>query len=341
MERSTSGILIYKNINNMKRFFIVFAVIAHVACNGSSGLREVGKTMPLKTVAATPVKVDSMINFAWGHLSENYLVTQMYGRGHILQMWSWPDLNLVGEYLNRGRGEGEFLAVNWCKSAQKDVVSIYDVPNRVLRSYDIKEGTVTLNREYSLFGEVEGVGILKPYVDALQIDDERFILRSSDASKDELALVNLSTQEVLAVYEDIMERDADADQYLDYNYMMDGTTKHIVKAYENLNRIDVLQLKRNDIAAKCVIIEGPQVSNDDHCYYMDVVCSEDIFLCLHNPLGAQNSIIEIYDYAGNMLGNLDVGMYFTNIEYDALRGEILCYNGDSDENLFYVVKWKK
>jgi hypothetical protein len=82
-------------------------------------------------------------------------------------------------------------------------------------------------------------------------------------------------------------------------------------------------------------------ANEDHYYYMDVVCSEDIFLCLHNPLGAQNSIIEIYDYAGNMLGNLDVGMYFTNIEYDALRGEILCYNGDSDENLFYIVKWKK
>ena len=325
----------------MKRFFIVFAVISLVACNGSSGLREVEKTMPLKTVVATSVKVDSMINFAWGHLNEEYLITQMYGKGHILQMWSWPDLNLVGEFLDRGRGEGEFLAVNWCKSVQKDVVSIYDVPNRVLRSYDIKAGMVTLNREYQLFGDVKKVDILKPYVDALQIDDEHFILRASDASKDELALVNLAKQEVLTVYEDIMERNVDADQYLDYNYLMDGTAKYIVKAYENLNRIDILQLNKDAISAKCVITEGPQVSNEDHYYYMDVVCSEDVFLCLHNPLGAQNSIIEIYDYAGNMLGNLDVGMYFTNIEYDALRGEILCYNGDSDENLFYIVKWRK
>ena len=79
----------------------------------------------------------------------------------------------------------------------------------------------------------------------------------------------------------------------------------------------------------------------EHFYYNAVECAEKIFLALHTPKGSENSIIEIYDYAGNMLGNLDVGMYFTNIEYDALRGEILCYNGDSDENLFYIVKWKK
>lgn len=312
------------------------------SCHSTPSYYSVEKSSSHATrVNVSTIKADSMINFAWGHLSEKFLITQMYGKGHILQLWSWPDLNLIGEYLNRGRGEGEFLAVNWCKSVQKDVVSIYDVPNRVLRSYDIKAGTITLNREYQLFGDVKKVGILKPYVDALQIDDEHFILRASDASKDELALVNLAKQEVLTVYKDIMERNADADQYLDYNYMMDGTAMYIVKAYENLNRIDILQLNKDAISAKCVITEGPQVSNEDHYYYMDVVCSEDIFLCLHNPLGTQNSIIEIYDYAGDMLGSLDVGMSLTNIEYDALRGEILCYNGDSDENLFYIVKWRK
>lgn len=327
----------------MKRIIqIITLILLLSSCHPTPSYYLVDKTSsPTTSVNVSTIKVDSMINFAWGHLNEKFLIAQMYGKGHILQMWSWPDLNLVGEYLNRGRGDGEFLAVNWCKSTQKDVVSIYDVPNRVLRSYDIKAGMVTLNREYQLFGDVKKVGILKPYVDALQIDDEHFILRASDASKDELALVNLATQEVLTVYEDIMERDADADQYLDYNYLMDGTTKHIVKAYENLNRIDILQLDKDAISAKCVITEGSQVSNKDHYYYMDVICSEDIFLCLHNPLGAQNSIIEIYDYAGNMLGNLNVGMYLTNIEYDALRGEILCYNGDSNENLFHIVKWKK
>ena len=289
----------------MKRIIqIITLILLLSSCDSTPSYYLVNKTSsPNISVNVSTIKADSMINFAWGHLNEKYLITQMYGKGHILQMWNWPDLNLIGEYLNRGRSEGEFLAVNWCKSAQKDVVSIYDVPNRVLRSYDIKEGKVTLNREYQLFGDVKKVGILKPYVDALQIDDEHFILRASDASKDELALVNLATQEVLAVYEDIMERDADADQYLDYNYLMDGTTKHIVKAYENLNRIDILQLDKDAISAKCVITEGPQVSNKEHYYYMDVVCSEDIFLCLHNPIGAQNSIIEIYDYAGDMLGN--------------------------------------
>lgn len=319
-------------------------VIMLSACNAGGNYIEKEKGIyEITQVEAKKKHTENIISYSAGSLCDNYLVTKAYGRGKIIQVWSWPELNYIGDFLNRGREHSEFLTVNWCERGAEDRVNLYDIQNRRLRSYAVDKDTVILKNEYPLIGENRNdKSMLKPYVAAMQIRDGIFVLRASESRYDELSVVNLAGGEELALYEDIMPRSADADQYLEYNYLMSTNSEYIVKAYENYNRLEILKITDGYQIVPKVVIWGDERTVDlEHFYYNDVVCAEKIFLALHTPKGSENSIIEIFNYDGELLNCLSANSYFTNIEYDSRLNTILCYNGDSDENIFYIIDLNK
>ena len=110
-------------------------VIMLSACNAGENYIEKEKGIyEITQVEAKKKHTENIISYSVGSLCDNYLVTKAYGRGKIIQVWSWPELNYIGDFLNRGREHSEFLTVNCCERGVEVRVNRYDIRNSRLRS---------------------------------------------------------------------------------------------------------------------------------------------------------------------------------------------------------------
>lgn len=107
------------------------------------------------------------------------------------------------------------------------------------------------------------------------MNDSFYAMRASDRQKDELSIVNLRHGDVVSYAEELLQRDPEKDQYLEYDYLLATDGRHLVKAYMESDRIEIFELLGTDLRPRCVIT-GPE--NSVSSGYNDIICMGDRFV---------------------------------------------------------------
>lgn len=321
----------------------LFLILLLACADGTQlGYQTVAKNEAITLkVEADSVVPDSTIALRDWQLTDEVLAIHSLNADGMVQLWKWPELQHRHSFLRIGRGPDEFLAANWCACASKDRIALYDMPSRKMRSFLLRRDSLIPGRTYELIGRnpVEKT-LLKPYVAILEINDSIFVLRSSDPHEDELSVADLSNGKILSRYEDILDRDPSEDQYLAYDYSLGTNGKYVVKAYEILDRVEILELTDDYALTPRWVIAGshPSRSGRPVCYHA-VRCEADWFACLFAGDSSAGSVLECYDYAGNQLDRIRLDRSLTHVVYAEKEGVFCGYDADSEGNCFYLFRY--
>ena len=328
----------------MKRicaFIFVWSIIA-VACtdtrsNCPTVIKDPQVVNSLESDLVTP---DSVISVLDWKLTDRYIVIYTSQADGVLQLWSLPELKYHGSYIRKGRGPGELIAANWGQTVERNAVILYDIPAGKLTRYLVRNDSLETECVLDIVGHrTQDKSLFKPYVDILQMNDSFYAMRASDRQKDELSMVNLRHGNVVSYAEELLQRDPEKDQYLEYDYLLATDGRHLVKAYMESDRIEIFELLGTDLLPRCVIT-GPE--NSVSSGYNDIICMGDRFVCLFASDGSgEGNILEVYGYDGSQLDRIALSHPLTHILYDEKNKIFYGYNACSEKNNFYLFRYPK
>lgn len=283
-----------------------------------------------RLVPMDSLPVTAVINPIFGKLNTDNLVlfSPMNADG-VLSIFSLPGMKFLYSDIRKGRGPGEFVAINWAHSLLENTVSVYDIPQALLRSYSVSRDTIVLSREYELRERMEGgPNVTMPYVAMLQLNESQFITRAAARDFDELKLQDLESGKAQSVVPDILQKDTKRDLYLSYNYVFGFGNDRLVRAYRYFDRVEIIRKNEdNTFTPEVVMADSKNYENNLDSekrvvYYRDVVCGErDIYLLYSGAVDnvAVPSRIEVLDYEGNSVSSISLDRSVSTIMVDEVN----------------------
>ena len=282
-----------------------------------------GKVFP---VALDSLPVSVTIDPVYGKSGADYLALgSPRNMDGVLSVFSLPEMRHLYSGIRKGRADDEFSAVNWASTPYDDVVSLYDIPKARLRSYRIASDTLYFEREYPLTERVDGADRTMPYVSIVQLDRALFLTRAASFDFDRLSLRDLESGTIEGQVPDLFVRDANRDQYLDYDYVFDYRGDVLVRAYYYLDRIELFSKDADHRFVPLVTISSAphderNLNQDDRMVcYQAVVCGDRHFYLLFSGEreGAETqSHLEIFDYRGDSVATIPLGRTLSLISVD-------------------------
>lgn len=303
--------LFYRSITLLSISFFIFSC----GSNNPDGITVKEKNFTKKTeLRSDSIGIDRELNpFYFKQTKNGFVIFSPDNEDGAVNVFSVPGFNLKYAQIRRGRGPGEFLGLNWADSKLEDVVTIYDITNKVIRSLDVLADTLTLRNEYKITATNKD-GLTMPYAAMIQLDDSFFITRAVDRTSHAVELWNMATGENTAIIPDPLDRDPKEEQYVNYDYHMGYGNDCLVKAYETLDRIEIIENgKDNSFSSVCLIQSKNWKSelgldpDDRKIYYLGLFCSDKYIYALRwgkmeDEEGS--SSIEVYNYNGDAVAEL-------------------------------------
>lgn len=272
----------------------------------------------------------------------DYVVMLLPGNvGEVVHIYTFPEFGFCGSYLRYGRDSDEYLSMNLMGGNFNNSFSLYDMNNKIIRQYSVSDLQLD---EVSIFpmhdlGTDKG-NLLPSYVDILRIDDVRFLFHVSDRTSEELILADINGRRPISRLCDMLTyRDWTKDQYLEYFYQLDASATHVVRAFENLEKIDIYKIFPTEIKPS-VSIEGSSKQMSGDIYNLAVDCGDASFAVCRAG-NEKCCVLEVYDYDGKMLSNIQTDNQIYNIIYDEEYKRIYAYAEDLDEPTILVYQLKQ
>ena len=125
-----------------------------------------------------------------------------------------------------------------------------------------------------------------------------------------------------------------------YDFMYDVFNGKVVFACNKLDRFMVSSLTEDNDVVHGVMVSGEKMeSMGRKRFYMDVVCDDTYIYLLSNRFvsvkGEGSSVIEIFDYDGNPVGLVDIGVLANKLTIDRKGKRLLMFS--PIDNCIYVV----
>lgn len=285
----------------------------------------------------------------WKLNSDNMVICSPINQDGVLSVFSFPAMNYLYSGIRKGRAEGEYLGVNWASSLLDDIITIYDIPNKKMRSYLISSDTLHFRKEYELTEKNQEKNLTMPYVSMLQLDETFFITRASSPNLDQLKLQNMESGQTISMIPELFDRNHNRDQYLDYDYVFAYGNNCLVKAYYYLNRIEIFQRKDDYTFSPRTVVGSSENyernldAEDKIVYYQDIFCTNNfIYLLFSGEKEGLNakSVVEIFDYDGNFVYMISLDRPLSMILLDENNKNLYGFDSFAGPDYVYVYNYE-
>lgn len=212
--------------------------------------------------------------------------------------------NKTGDFGVVGHGKNEFIMPNLCEGTN-DTVFIID--NGSKSYYSIYDSNVVYKKPIKIGHNVNRVKTIEwPYIGYYYHAGNQLTWN----------LYDLKNNKIVASLPFIGET-----PYLE-TFVWDSNGSHLVFAYKYYNKLRLCTMSsEKTILKELVLDDGTQQPQESHCFYSDIICSNDFFfvisqedITVDNPSGV--SKVLLYDYEGNPLKELKLDRIYLQMAWD-------------------------
>lgn len=338
------NVLRLMNIVGNMRLICVLSILAFMVQGCVSAEWRIVSKEECESTFVMPDKIvlDSTLALrTWKRIGD-YVVMLIPGNAReVVHIYTFPEFDFCGSHLRYGRDSDEYLSMNLMGGNFYNSFSLYDMNNKMIRQYsvsDLQLDEVSRSQMHDL-GTDKG-NLLPSYVDILRIDDEKYLFHVSDRTSEELILADINGHRPISRLCDMLTyRDWSKDQYYDYFYQLDASAAHVVRVFESLDKIDIYKIFSTEIKPS-LSIEGASKQMSGEIYYLAVDCGDTSFAVCRAG-NEKGCVLEVYDYDGKMLSNIQTDHRIYNIIYDEEYKRVYAYAEDLDEPNILVYRLKQ
>lgn len=236
------------NKKQLKKIQLLLStIIVFISCNTRTNKMVETSELDIKNVQEYEV-IDSFniplpFNlWDWKIIDDN-IVFFFQGTDHFCTVYNCVDTFASYDMARKGKNQDEYISCNWCKTKEKDKISLYDIMKKKIDIYNVGNKGFTKERTYSLPTDENGLTL--PYTKMVHYQGEKFLLKE-DGIETNLRLINLEKGNEIASFHCIF-RDGKDEPYTPYDYLFHVIGNKIVIAYCYFDRIEILQIDENEI----------------------------------------------------------------------------------------------
>jgi hypothetical protein len=328
-------------------FSSLFAAVLFGGCSNKTetGIKQIPKPVFEKSISLSPdsVAIDVAVGISgWKLAGDQIVILSVQDREHFLYTFSVPDFKLLYEYGKYGQGPDEFIAVNWLDMTKENQLGLYDIPRRSMHLYNLEPDTLYRYRTF-MFKPWDG-NLCKPYSFIQQLNDSVFLMKADMREIDhtEIEVVDICSDTVLQTFRNQITREPET-IYSAYYFEMAADEKHLVLAYNYINRLEVFEY---DTVMKPVLLIGSDRDRHDLkrwedyvTYYTQVLCDDKYIYGLYQGRKEdeiENSYIEIYTLDGAPVLQIELDRYIRSIQPDKKRNCIYGYSPNDSFDFAYI-----
>lgn len=283
-----------KTISNIIKYSWFALLVLIISCDSDiNNKQQLAEHPTFKSKQLTPSDSISFIDsaheyFVWKKIGINKIVALPNNGQKLVHVYSYPEFKPLGQYLQKGRGENEFITRNWASSPDPNEFVLYDIMRKGLFTYTVNEiGEVEQIQHYSLYLDPAQTSnaMTKPFTFIQRVNGDEFLMKVNDRNNAYFERSNLAEGTVITTIP-LTPLDEQTDEKFNYYKFHFNTILHeqsLLKYYPEMDRLEFIQLNPNGSFGKQVSygLTEPPIEDDvtDYIYYIDAQNDgDDVFI---------------------------------------------------------------